>query len=112
MNTWIEGALYYPGGVGGIWTQPGGPGTTVFPQQQTGNTDLFSPAPFNENTGQFTGVCGHSFSYCTVYRDYDQETDLSVALLACPLCSCIQRAIEPYDDAVSGSDLSNLILYP
>lgn len=112
VNAWQIGALYLPGGPGGFWTQPGGPGTEVFPQQQTGNVDQFSTEPYNELTGQFTGVCGHSFSYCTVYRDYDNIGQTSVALLACPMCSCVQRSIEPYSDAITGSDLSNLILYP
>lgn len=110
------GALYpLNGGLGGFWSQPGGPNTTVFPQQETGNTDYFSTKPFNELTGQYMGVCGHSFNEVLVQRDYDLDTATSVALLCCPLCGCVQRTIEPYEDATTGSSnasLSNLILYP
>jgi hypothetical protein len=57
------GGLYpSPKGIGGIWSQPGGPGTPVYPQQQLNPTSVippFSTAPVSEYTGQFVAGCGH-----------------------------------------------------
>lgn len=112
-NDWTVGALYDPGFNNVEWSQPGGPNTPVFPAQVTGGFDLLSIKPFNERTGQYIGVCNHSFNECCVFRDIDTVTGLSVALLACPLCSCIQRTIEPYEDALTAvGSLVNQILYP
>jgi hypothetical protein len=115
-NDWSLGTLYIqPNGKGGVWSQPGGPGTTVFPQQASSNVDYFSTAPFNELSGQYVFGCGHSANNCEVYRDYDYDNAISVAILACPLCSYAQRTIEPYEAATTGSSnaaLANLILYP
>jgi hypothetical protein len=115
-NDWTLGALYpLKGGQGGFWAQPGGPNTTVFPQEATGNTDYFSTTPFNELTGQYMGVCDHSFNQVMVFRDYDYDNSISVALLCCPLCGCVQRTLSPYETATTGSDnasLANLILFP
>jgi hypothetical protein len=113
-NTWEIGALYpQPGGINGIWTQPGGPNTTVYPKQESGNTDLFTQVPYNELTGQYIGSCGHSFNSCMVFREYNYNDDISVALLSCPQCGCVQRTVQPYEDAlITGVGLGELILFP
>jgi len=115
-NDWVVGGLYpQPGGIGGFWTQPGGLFTTVFPQQASANVDYFSTEPFNELSGQYSFGCGHSANQCMVFRDYDYDNATSVALLTCPLCGFVQRTIEPYEAATTGSSnasLANLILYP
>lgn len=111
-NAWQIGSLYpLVGGQGGFWTQPAGPYSPVFPQQQTNNTDILSSVPFNELTGQYMGVCGHSFNMCMVFREYDYDNETSVALLCCPSCGTVQRSIAPFSEAVGG-DLQNMILYP
>lgn len=115
-NDWAIGTMYIqPNGPLGQFSQPGGPGTQVFPAEATGNTDYFSTVPFNELTGQYVFGCSHSANQCMVFRDYDYENSVSVALLCCPICSFLQRTISPYEDATTGSSnasLAQLILYP
>lgn len=113
-NDWAIGKLYIPnGGPGGFWKQPV-PGGLVYPQQVTGNASILTVLPFNEKTGTYVFGCGHSVDYVTVYTDYDFTIDETVALLACPMCSFVQRAISPASDALMGSQgsLQNAILYP
>lgn len=112
-NDWKIGALYYPGGIGGFWQQPDGVGGLVYPQQVTGNSSILTTEPFNELTGTYVFACGHSANECMVVRDWNYETNMSVALLMCPLCSFVQRTIEPFEDAVYGNtaNLINSILY-
>lgn len=114
-NNWQIGALYIPGGLPGYFTQPGGPGTLVYPQQVTASSNYLSTLPFSELTGIYMFGCGHSANEVEVFRDFDYDTNMSVALLACPLCSFVQRTIEPFEAALVGStpsDLANSILYP
>lgn len=111
LSTYHVGKLYDPKYNNIEWTQPGGAGTPVYPQQVTGGFDLLSNKPFSELSGQYIGVCGHSFNMCTVFREVDVNTGESVALLCCPSCSCVQRTISPFSDAVSNG-LQNAILYP
>lgn len=115
-NDWIVGALYpLDGGIGHFWTQPDGPFTTVYPKQKSANVDYFSQVPFNELSGSYMGVCGHSFNMVLVQREYDYENSISVALLCCPSCGTVQRTVEPFEDAVTGSSNGSLalsILYP
>lgn len=110
---WTLGALYVPGGQTGYFTQPGGPGTTVFPQQQLANSDLLSIVPFTELTGVYIFGCGHSANQVQVFRDLNDE-GVAVALLCCPICTFISRVITPYEDALMGNSgaLLNSILYP
>lgn len=114
-NDWSLYNLYPPnGGINGIWSQPE-PGGLVYPQQVRANSDLFTTEPFSELTGQYIGSCGHSFSACMIFREYDYENETSVALLCCEICGCVQRTISPYEDAVLGNginSLTNSILYP
>lgn len=113
-NDWTVGALYDPGFNNVEWSQPGGPNTPVSPAQVTGGFDLLSIKPFNERTGQYIGVCNHSFNECFVFRDIDKDNGgVSVALLCCPICSCVQRTISPFEDAVTTEgSLIFQILYP
>lgn len=112
-NDFVLGALYVPNFNGIPWSQPGGPYSPVFPKNITGGFDLLSTVAFNTLTGQYIGVCGHSFNQVVVFRDFDYETGMSVAILGCPQCSCVQRVIEPYSDALTTEgSLVNQILYP
>jgi hypothetical protein len=94
------GTLYFSPISAGVtvWTQPGGPGTLVFPQQQPG-----------EMIGLFSFGCGHWFNnICVVFEaDTDQ---VQVAYLICPLCSYIQRAIKPGSDIYGSGIDANAIL--
>ena len=99
-NDWQVGALYPPGGLNNIkWSQPGGVGTLVYPQQQTG-VDYFSTTPFSELSGVFNSGCGHSFDEPLVQREYDYNTNQSVALIQCPLCGFIIYTLEPFESAL------------
>lgn len=113
-NDWTLGTLYVPGGLPGYFTQPGGPNTPVFPAQVQASSAYLSIKPFTEYTGVYIFGCEHSANECMVFRDWDYETGMSVALLCCPLCSFLQRTIEPFEDAVMGNAgaLLNSILYP
>jgi hypothetical protein len=113
-NDWTIGNLYpAPGGIGGFWKQPV-PGGLVYPQQVRANSDQLSVEPYCELTGVFIGTCGHSFNAVYVVREFDYDTGSSVALLNCPLCGCIQRTIEPFEDALMGNagSLQNATLFP
>lgn len=112
---WEIGALYIkPNGPGGYWTQPGGVGTTVFPQQVQANSNILTTEPFTELSGNYVFGCGHSQNMGTIYVDTDGDGTL-VALIACSLCSFVQRYISPASDALGPStaaSLQNAILFP
>jgi hypothetical protein len=114
-NTWQLGTLYLPGGPGGFYYLSDGPFSVVLPQVQVqASSDYLSTKAFSELTGTYVGFCSHSFMSVTVYVDWNYETSQQVALLACPICSAIFRAIEPASDALGGTAgaLQNAILYP
>ena len=113
-NDFAIGALYVPGGIPGYFTQPGGIGTQVFPAQVQASSDYLSVKPFTELTGTYLFGCEHSANEVMVFRSWDYTTNMSVAILACPICTYVQRTIEPFEAAVSGNDgaLLNSILYP
>lgn len=115
IGVYEVGALYIqPNGPNGIWTQPGGVGTTVFPQQVQANSDILSIEPFSELTGTYMFGCGHSCNMCQIYKDVDTSDNVPVAILACAQCSYVQRIIKPWSDAFIGSVsyLQNALLYP
>lgn len=109
-NRWQIGTLYPEGGLNNInWSQPGGPGTQVFPQQQVG-VDYISIDPFNELTGIMSVGCGHFINTPLIQREYDYDTGESVALCTCPLCGYIQEAIEPFEAALDTVAIPQLII--
>lgn len=100
-NAWQIGALYPAGGLSNIkWSQPGGVGTLVFPQQQTGVAYL-STKPFSELSGIFACPCGHFCNYPLVQREWDYATSSSVALICCPLCGYVVYTMAPFESALS-----------
>src|SRR5271166_5813269 len=101
QNTWEIGLQYLKTWNNIAWSQPGGIGTKVFPQQPTGNSDLFSVLPYNSLTGVYIVGCGHSVNQVLVLQDWDYDTNMSVALICCPSCSYIQSRIEPYSLALT-----------
>ena len=53
-NSWQVGTMYIqPNGPNGLFRQPGGPGTLVYPQQQT-SVNYYETTPFSELTGVFS----------------------------------------------------------
>ncbi len=85
------------------WTQPGGPGTTVYPQQK-----------FGEQVALFVAGCGHWFNHWNVEKNnfnppsYDVNFTEISAFMLCPLCGYVQRIITPYDEIYDS--VSNYIL--
>ena len=84
------GSLYTPAEPGNLpptYTQPGGVGTPVFPQQ-----------PLGERSAQYSFGCSHFFNIPRIWQVYDPDTEEQAALICCPLCGYIQRIIEPYSE--------------
>src|ERR1700728_2291946 len=101
-NTWTVGTFYVlPNGPNGLFTQPGGIGTEVFPRNATG-VDYFSTHPFNEMTGPWSSGCGHSLDYPTLQQEVDYSGDEAalVILVLCAECSFINYSL-PVADALS-----------
>lgn len=102
------GTLFYKGQVNGeqIWTQPGGPGTPVYPQQQPGEQVAMFVMPY----------CGHWTNNLQVtfnaFNPPSFELDFVVpsAFLLCPLCSCVVRIMTPASLYLDNE--ANFILLP
>src|SRR5271165_5196933 len=80
----VVGVIWNPPSYSPPFTQPGGPGTAVFPAQAVG-----------ELLGQWTDGCGMSFNNCMVGSATGQDGG-QVAVVMCPLCRYVQELIEPY----------------
>jgi hypothetical protein len=62
VGLYVLGTQYNPNQSGIPWTQPGGPGTLVYPQQQINVPWANYPVPgqfFIESSGLFVAGCGH-----------------------------------------------------
>jgi len=93
------GSLYNKGLVNGIlvWTQPGGPGTPVFPQYPTlypQRDEGFPRQPFSYQ-GLYSSPCGHWFNCPEVYEQWDPYNEVRAAFVCCPQCSYILLIVEP-----------------
>jgi hypothetical protein len=66
-----------------VWTQPGGPGTMVFPQEQPG-----------ERVGLWSLGCGHWTNHGEVVQESNGAGG-QVAYVLCPLCSYIDKLYNP-----------------
>lgn len=108
QNGWQLGTLYKkggayfgaPNGLGFGFQQVGGPFTPVTPAQTvdpSSNIPPFSSASTSQATGQFAYGCGHIVNNPEVWRDFDYETNMSCAVITCPLCSYINSLVEPYE---------------
>lgn len=110
-NRWQLGVMYWGGKVNGqpFFTQPGGPGTEVFPTQVKGQQWIDWPVAgmvINEWMPWVTPGCQHSVSWFSIVHEFDYDTNQSAALLLCPICGYCQRAVEPYEEIL------NPIQYP
>jgi hypothetical protein len=93
------GTIYVPGWMGIAWSQPGGPGTQVFPAENTGPFTAYPVGGqlFAENSGLWFFGCQHSVMLPMIFRDYDSVTLMSAAMICCPICTYLQRVQEPYE---------------
>ena len=117
QNRWALGTLYYPGGPPGTgyFTQPNGPFTQVFPTQANAVPWPDWPAAgvmvINEFSPWWSPGCLHSIKEWTIIREFDYETNRSVALITCRICSYCQRKMEPFDSwYLPNVENSNLII--
>lgn len=95
--------MYYGGLLNGapFFTQPGGPGTQVLPTQQNGTPWVDFPViglVIQEYQPWWAPGCGHAIKVLKCIREWDYETDQSVALICCEVCSYVQRTIEPFEE--------------
>jgi hypothetical protein len=108
------GQLYQQNYNGIHWTQPGGQGTTVYPQEAIGTPFTNYPVPgqiFSENAGAlWVSGCGHWFDCVRLQQDYDATTGSSCCCVLCPICSYIINLIEPFEDAII--DVAMTTKYP
>lgn len=79
----VVGEIFDPQDYNPKFTQPGGPGTAVFPAQQTG-----------ELVGMWFSGCGHSFNAWMV--DCVAVAGVPTAVIMCPVCRFCQRLITPF----------------
>ena len=103
----FEVGILYNGGIQNgiqVYTQPGGPGTPVFPQPpQTSppsnwKNTFYKPIYPVVQIGWLTFICGHRCNSCEVYTVYDPYNEVQAALCCCPVCSMIQLIVEPAED--------------
>jgi len=81
------GTLYNPKQSNIPWTQPGGPGTLVYPQQRINEAWENYPVPgqfFIESSGLWVAGCGHWMDAPRIF------IDSGMAVVCCALCSYIQ----------------------
>ena len=76
-----------------VWSQPGGPGTLVFPQQ-----------PQGEHSALYSFGCGHWFNCPEIFEIWYPYNEVQAALVSCPICSFVQQVIEPYENYQSYID--------
>ena len=104
QNRWAIGVMYYGGLVDGqpFFTQPGGPGTQVFPTQANAVPWTDYPIPgliLNEYNPWWAPPCGHSLKYFDLIQEFDYETNSSVMLITCAVCNFVVNTIEPASEA-------------
>lgn len=99
MSSFVIGSLYIKNNNGIAWSQPGGPGTTVYPQQNDGSFGY--PGNFilmqEQGSGLWVSGCSHWWDCMSVYKDYDTVSQKSAAIFCCPLCGYLIRVVEPYE---------------
>lgn len=100
QNSWQLGTMYRGGMLNGtpFFTQPGGAFTKVLPELPQGARWFDWPGAGSMvfSYGPWIGIgCLHSIHEFNVIQevDYTQSPPQLVALLTCPVCSYIQRAV-------------------
>jgi hypothetical protein len=99
VSSFVIGSLYVQNWNGVTWSQPSGPGTTVYPQQNTGSFGYPANQLLMQEPGQglWVSSCGHWLDAWQIFRDYDTVAEQSVAIIACPICSNIQQVLSPFE---------------
>ena len=105
MSVLTVGTLYKSNFNGIAWSQPGGSGTTVFPQQNTGpfwlqpgkTYPVIGPNFAEAGQALWRAGCNHGFNTFQSFRDFDSATGKSAAVVCCPICSYIVQLLEPYE---------------
>src|SRR5271156_354054 len=102
-NDWQIGGLYRRGtfnGVPGYFSQPGGIGQPVFPTQQNAQPWPDYPIPglfIQEYLPWWSPGCGHSIKEWMVIREFDYDSNQSVALICCCICTFVQNVYSPFE---------------
>jgi hypothetical protein len=98
--------MYYGGLLNGapFFTQPGGPGTQVFPTQA--NNIPWTDYPtvglvLSEISPWWFPPCLHSIKSWKLIREFDYETNQSCCLICCEVCSFVVRAVIPYEEILN-----------
>lgn len=98
-NRWVIGEMYQPGGPNGFFTQPGGPGTQVFPTQKNAAPWPEWPAAggmiIQEYSPWWSPQCGHSIKMWRLIQEYDYVENESVMLVCCNVCTLVQGVLRP-----------------
>lgn len=91
------GSLYFnPSIPNQIWSQPGGIGTTVYPQAKDSAPGQFE-TPLTPS-GQYIPPCGHAQNALRVWQEYDPESGEQAAIVCCNVCTFVIQIIIPYSD--------------
>lgn len=103
----VLGSLLYPDWNGIAWVQSGGPGTTVLPGPNDGPFGYPVPGVNMQESGSglWPSVCGHWLDTWEIFMGYDEVSNQNAAIVACPVCSCVNRIIIPY------SNIYNTVTY-
>lgn len=102
------GTLFYGGYRNGVlyWTQPGGAGTTVYPQQRPGEQVAMFSFPYCGHWGNNIDIRFNAFNPPSFIANYVEPS----AFVLCPLCSCVLKIFTPA--ALYLDNLSNFIIIP
>ena len=92
---WLVGELFLGFERNGlpVWTQPGGIGTTVFPQAPTLFPQQFmgyQQVPMSYPSLYVWG-CGHQTNTAEIFEVFQPSLDDQAALITCPVCSFIAQ---------------------
>lgn len=104
QNRWQIGVMYYGGLLNGqpFYTQPAGPGTKVFPSQRDSVPWVDYPVVgliLNEFNPWWVPSCLHAIQFPALIQEWDYDTNQSVMLVCCSICSLVQRTIIPAAEA-------------
>ena len=78
-----------------FFSQPGGPNTAVFPQEQNGPWADYPIGGMTINeTTQWVGTgCGHFTKEYRIVQEFDYVLGQPCQLLTCTICSYVQRVV-------------------
>ena len=98
MSVLTIGTLYQKNYGGIAWSQPGGPGTQVFPTQNVGNYAFYPVSgQIWQELGLWTSGCNHWWDCMAVVRDFNDATNMSAACFLCPVCSYLINIVSPFE---------------